>query len=171
MCNLQNPASVMKSAYNLGLAVTSAARSQGGSCVPIYIGDRHIGPLFGSPAESSLPPSRSLAETMYHVLPTYRGRLFYWHREIAGLMFLTDNQVLKPALDYDGCNQWHHERDFVPQSWLQLQHPHLLCAVGTQPCWRTLTEIFRSGLNAYPWVLVAFGPFLRPPLIWFNGLG
>ena len=91
--------------HNLGLAVTSAARSQGGSCVPIYIGDRHIGPLFGSPAESSLPPSRSLAETMYHVLPTYRGRLFYWHREIAGLMFLTDNQVLKPALDYDGCNQ------------------------------------------------------------------
>lgn len=52
--------------------------------------------------------SRSLAETMYHVLPTYRGRLFYWHREIADLLFLTDNQVLKPALDYDGCNQWHH---------------------------------------------------------------
>ena len=39
LCNLQNSASIMKSAYiyhNLGLAVTSAARSQGGSCVPIY---------------------------------------------------------------------------------------------------------------------------------------
>ena len=26
------------------------------------MGDRHIGQLFGSPAESSLPPSRSLTE-------------------------------------------------------------------------------------------------------------
>ena len=60
LCNLQNSASVMKSAYiyhNLGLAVTSSARSKG---VPVYQykDDCDIGQLFGSPAESSQPPSR-----------------------------------------------------------------------------------------------------------------
>ena len=43
--------------HNLGLAGTSAAGSHG---VPMsqYIDDRHVGQLFCSPAESSLPPSR-----------------------------------------------------------------------------------------------------------------
>ena len=47
--------------HNLGLAVTSAARSRG---IPVsqYIDDRHVGQLFHSPAESSVPPSRLLTE-------------------------------------------------------------------------------------------------------------
>ena len=109
LCNLQNSASVMKSAYiyhNLGLAVTSSARSKG---VPVYQykDDCDIGQLFGSPAESSQPPSRLLAEAAAYIMCQLliRGRLFYWHREIAGLMFPTDKQVLISALGYDGCRK------------------------------------------------------------------
>ena len=38
--------------------------------VPVsqYIDDRHIGQLFGSPAESSLPPSRLLAEAAAYIM-------------------------------------------------------------------------------------------------------
>lgn len=53
--------------HNLGLAVTSAARSYG---VPVsqYIDDLHFGQLFRSPAESSLPSSRLLAEAAAYLL-------------------------------------------------------------------------------------------------------
>lgn len=53
--------------HNLGLAVTSAARSFG---VPVsqYIDDRHVGQLYRAPAASFLPPSRVLAEAAAYIL-------------------------------------------------------------------------------------------------------
>ena len=53
--------------HNLGLAVTSAARSCG---VPVsqYIDHRHVGQLCRAPASSTLPPDRVLAEAAAYIL-------------------------------------------------------------------------------------------------------
>ena len=53
--------------HNLGLAVTSAARSFG---VPVsqYMDDRHVGQLYRAPAASFLPPSRVMAEAAAYIL-------------------------------------------------------------------------------------------------------
>jgi len=53
--------------HNLGLAVTSAARSFG---VPVsqYIDDRHVGQLCRAPASSTLSPNRVLAEAATYIL-------------------------------------------------------------------------------------------------------
>ena len=53
--------------HNLGLAVTSAARSFG---VPVsqYIDDRHVGQIYRAPADSILPPNRVLAEAAAYIL-------------------------------------------------------------------------------------------------------
>ena len=53
--------------HNLGLAVTGAARSHG---VPVsqYIDDRHVGQMLRSPAESSVPPRRLLAEAAAYIM-------------------------------------------------------------------------------------------------------
>ena len=53
--------------HNLGLAVTSAARSLG---IPLsqYIDGRHVGQLFRSPITSSIPPSRVLAEAVAYII-------------------------------------------------------------------------------------------------------
>ena len=53
--------------HNLGLAVTSAARSLG---VPVsqYIDDRHVGQLYRAPTDSTLPPNRVLAEAAAYIL-------------------------------------------------------------------------------------------------------
>ena len=53
--------------HNLGLAVTSAARSFG---IPVsqYIDDRHVGQLCRAPASSTLSPNRVLAEAAAYIL-------------------------------------------------------------------------------------------------------
>ena len=53
--------------HNLGLAVTSAARSFG---VPVsqYIDDRHVGHFCRAPASSTLSPNKVLAEAAAYIL-------------------------------------------------------------------------------------------------------
>ena len=53
--------------HNLGLAVTSAARSFG---VPVsqYIDDHCVGELYRAPASSTLSPDRVLAEAASYIL-------------------------------------------------------------------------------------------------------